>query len=271
MALTLDKSKLEKYFTRIGLVYADYESKPRDFKMLCELQLAHVTTIPYENLDIIRKIPLSLDEEALYAKIIDNHRGGYCFEVNGLYGSMLRALGFGVTDYFARYLRGETGIPMRRHRVLKVEAADETFMCDIGIGQPAPRYPVKMAVGLHQPQFGETYKFEKEDFFGWVLYDLHNGSWRKTFSFTEEEQVAIDYAAASTWCELHPDSPFNKDVMMAIKTVSGRKSIDGRTFKIFNSITNESENVDVKENLNDDDIKQILAEHFGINYDAIFN
>jgi len=269
MPFTLDKPKLQKHFSRIGLDYADYETKPRDFKMLCELQFAHVTTIPYENLDILHKIPLSLDDDALYSKIVENHRGGYCFELNGLYGTLLRALGFGVTDCFARFLRGETDIPMRRHRVLKVEADDGTYMCDIGIGQSAPRNPVKMVIGLHQHQFGEAYKFEKEDFFGWILYDFHNENWRKMFSFTEEPQVNIDYVSASTWCELHLDSPFNKDIMMAIKTEAGRKTIDGRTFKIFDNASNETNNVQVFADLNDADLKNTIAAHFGIDCDKV--
>lgn len=255
----LDRVQIEKYFKRIRLDYSDFEGQPLDFKMLCCLQYAHVTTIPYENLDILNKIPLSLDTDVLYEKIIENHRGGYCFELNGMYGTFLRSLGFGVTDYFARYLRDETQIPMRRHRVLKVEAADGTYLCDIGIGQPAPRYPVKIVTGLNQPQFDEIYKFEKEDFLGWVLYDLHKGSWRKFFSFTEEPQLDIDYVSASAWCELHPDSPFNKAEMLAIKTSDGRKTLDGRTFKIF-----EKGNIDIKENLTEDEMNRILSEHFGI-------
>jgi N-hydroxyarylamine O-acetyltransferase len=254
-----NKNQLEKYFQRIGLDYRTFEGLPLDFSMLCQLQYAHVITVPYENLDILKGIPLSLAPDALYQKIIVNHRGGYCFELNGLYGALLRSLGFGVTDCFARYLRDEPAIPKRRHRVLMVEAEDGKFLCDIGIGQPAPRHPVRMARGLRQSQFGEAYKFEKEDFLGWVLYDLYKGEWRKFFSFTEEPQLDIDYVCASAWCELHPDSPFNKAEIIAVKTGDGRKTLDGRTFKIF-----AGGSVTVKENLSESEMEATLSEHFGI-------
>ena len=121
--------KVKAYFDRIGLTLPEHIVC--DGALLKKIQYAHCTTIPYENLDIIRNIPLSLEEDDLFEKIVVNHRGGYCFELNGLYGWLLRQLGYKVTDCFARYLRGESTIPMRRHRVLKVEAADGTYLCDL--------------------------------------------------------------------------------------------------------------------------------------------
>ena len=116
------------YLSRIGL------ELPEDFvpdsENLKKLQFAHCTAVPYENIDMMRGIPTSLEPEALYKKIVVNRRGGLCFELNGAFGWLLRQLGYGVTDYAARYLRGETTIPMRRHRVLKVQALDGVWLCD---------------------------------------------------------------------------------------------------------------------------------------------
>ena len=51
---------------------------------------------------------------------------------------------------------------------------------------------------------------------------------------TEEgKQIAADFIPACTWCELHADSPFKIHRMLAIKTIDGRKSIDGNTFRII--------------------------------------
>ena len=94
--------------------------------LLQKLHLAHCTHIPYENRDMIRGIPTSLEEKALFHKIVEQGRGGLCFELNGCFGYLLRALGYRVTDYAGRYLRGEKEISMRRHRVMKVEATDGT-------------------------------------------------------------------------------------------------------------------------------------------------
>lgn len=222
---------VKAYFHRIGLDMP--ETIVPDSQLLRRLHLAHCTTVPYDNLDMIRGIPTSLEEDALFRKIVEEGKGGLCFELNGSFGNLLRALGYKVTDYAARYLRGESTIPMRRHRVLKVEAIDGVWLCDVGIGEVCQREPVAMVEGLEQTQFGETYKLLKEDFFGWVLWDLHKGQWRRFYSFTEEPQLLVDYIALNFYCEQHPDSPFNKDEMFALKTLEGRKTLDGHIYKEF--------------------------------------
>ena len=224
---------IKAYFHRIGLELP--EDLTPNSALLRQLHLAHCTTVPYENLDMIRGIPTSLEEDALFHKIVEEGRGGLCFELNGSFGNLLRALGYQVTDYAARYLRGESTLPMRRHRVLKVEATDGIWLCDVGIGEVCQREPVKLEEGLVQEQFGETYKLEKEDFLGWVLWDLYKGSWRKFYSFTEEPQLEVDYIAPNFYCEQHPESPFNKKEMFAVKTLEGRKTLDGNLYKEFRS------------------------------------
>ncbi|MCF0135047.1 MAG: arylamine N-acetyltransferase [Lachnospiraceae bacterium] len=226
----MDINKCRAYFERIGLTF------PKEFEpngqWLKDIQYAHCITVPYENLDILEGKPLSLDPDALYNKIVKNRRGGYCFEVNGLLGWLLEELGYGVTHFFARYLRGENSIPMRRHRVLKVEATDGVWLVDVGIGEVAPRVPVRLVEGEEQPQFEECYRLDTDEFLGWVLMDYYEGQWRPFYSFTEEEQLDVDYTAASFYCEKHPDSPFNKAPMLAIKTAEGRVTIDGNVLKI---------------------------------------
>lgn len=223
------------YFHRIGLEVP--EKIVPDSALLRKLHFAHCTTVPYENYDMMTGIPTSLEEEDLFRKIVTEGKGGICFELNGSFGNLLRALGYKVTDYAARYLRGETTLPMRRHRVLKVEATDGVWLCDVGIGEICQREPVALVEGLEQEQYGETYKLEKEDFLGWVLWDLHKGAWRKFYSFTEEPQLLVDFIAPNFYCEKHPDSPFNKDEMFALKTAHGRKTLDGHIYKEFSGST----------------------------------
>ncbi len=223
--------KIRAYFERIGLEWS-VDLVPNG-ELLRKLQFAHCTTIPYENLDIMRGIPLSLDDDALYEKVITRKQGGFCFELNGIFGWLLRQLGYEVTDYFARYLRGESTIPMRRHRVLKVVATDGVYLADVGIGEICPREPLKLEEGTIQEQLGETYRFDKAPFLGWVLSDLHKGQWRQFYSFTEEPQLPIDFAAACFWCEKHPDSPFIPQEMFSLKTKEGRITLDGHLYKEF--------------------------------------
>ena len=257
----LNESQLKQYFSRIGLRYEDYKDRALDSALLKELAIAHSLTMPFENLDILAGKLISLKEEDLFEKIIIHRRGGNCFELNGLCGVLLRSLGFGVKDYFSRFFRDvEDGeIPMRRHRLLAVETADGTYLWDIGIGMRSPRYPLKLVEGLVQKQCGETYKFVKEPFYGWVLYDYYKGEWSRLLSFTEEPQANVDYVTACVWSELHPDSPFNKFPIVSMKTMTGRKSLDGNTFKVF-----EGEKLVEIQELSDAEAAKCLWIQFGI-------
>lgn len=256
----MNKDKVQLYFNRIGLDL-DIDNLILDTELLNQVQYAHVTNIPYENLDILNNIPLNLDNESLFDKMIINNRGGYCFEINSLYNWLLQEIGYKTTNYMARYIRGEKDIPMRRHRVIIVESdlIDGRIMCDAGIGDRAPRYPLRLEVNSIQNQFGESYKFVKDDFYGWLLMDYHKGEWTPFFAFTEEIQLDKDYVMPSFYCEKHPDSPFNKTNILSIKTANGRKTISDMTFRIFNGN-------DVTEDTIADQVMldRILEEHFGI-------
>ncbi len=232
--------KIERYFKRIGLELPEHIVP--DSELLCKLQYAHCTAVPYENLDILRGVPLSLEPEKLYDKVVDRGQGGFCFELNGLFAWLLEQLGYKVTEYAARYLRGENVLPMRRHRVMKVEATDGVWLCDVGIGEICPRLPVRLQEGVEQTQFGESYKLEKEPFLGWVLMDLYKGQWRRFYSFTEEPQLTADYIAPMFYCEKHPDSPFIHQEMFSLKTAGGRITLDGHVYKEF-----DGDRVTVKE------------------------
>ena len=251
--------KIKAYFSRIGMEMP--ETIVPNSELLRKLQFAHCTAVPYENLDIIRGIPISLEIEDLYEKVINRNQGGYCFELNGLFGWLLRELGYRVTDYAARYLRGESNLPMRRHRVLVVEAVDGSWLCDVGIGQACPKEPIKMEEGLVQEQFGETYRLDRDAFLGWVLMDVHNGAWQQFYSFTEEPQLPVDYIAPSFYCEKHPDSPFTSAEMFSLKTAAGRITLDGHVYKEFSE-----DQVSVKE-LSDLEMPWAYAQ-FGLKYDG---
>lgn len=258
-----DKSRT--YLARLG-IDPQQESLFCNRDLLERLQYAHVTRIPYENIDILAGKPLPLDYDGQFDKIINHARGGYCFELNGLFGHLLADLGYGVTTFMSRYLRGETQIPMRRHRVIRAVCDDGSFLCDVGVGQQAPRQPLLMQVDLVQEQFGETYKLIREPFYGWTVMELHQGSWRRFYCFTEEEQLDIDFVMPSYYCENAPDSIFRAAPMIAIKTADGRKTIDGQVFRIF-SPDGVVETVIASQV----DMTDILDQHFGIRMEQTGN
>ena len=225
---------------------------------LGRVQTNCVLNIAYENLDILEGKAIGLTPEALHDKIVTRGRGGYCFELNGLLTHMLREMGFTVTERFARYLRGESAIPMRRHRVTIVSLEDGDYMLDIGVGQIAPRLPLKIEEGLVQEQNGETYKFLRDPHHGWVLWDLHHGVWREYICFNDDKAYDVDFVQPSFFCEAHPESVFNKEPMIAIKTEDGRRTIDGRVYKIFV----KEELTHIEEGISDDRMAELLCNEF---------
>ena len=219
-------------------------------------------TIPYENLDILAGKPVSLAAEDIYEKIVTNRRGGYCFELNALLHHMLAEMGFSVRSCFARFLRGESEPPFRRHRVVVVMLEGAEYLLDIGVGQIAPRFPLKLAEGEVQEQNGEMYRFVRDAELGWILEDLHKGEWRRFYSFTEEEQLNIDYIMPSFWCEHAAESPFTSAEMFSIKTDTGRITLDSNIFHIFDGET-------VTERyLTEEEVQEVYSRYFGLPYDA---
>lgn len=248
--------EITKFFERIGM--------PADTKVefttafLGKVQTNCVLNIAYENLDILEGKPILLTPEAMYDKIVARGRGGYCFELNGLLTHMLREMGFTVTERFARYLRGESEVPMRRHRVCIVTLEDGDYMLDIGVGQIAPRLPLKVEEGIIQEQNGETYKFLKDENHGWVLWDMYHGAWQEYICFSDDKAIDVDFVQPSFFCEAHPESVFNKEPMIAIKTEEGRKTIDGRVYKEFHV----EKLVHIEENISDERMAELLEKDF---------
>ncbi len=265
--------QIRQTFSRLGLVSPKTITPDRETLFL--LQQAFLTTVPYENLDILAGVPLSLAEDALYDKIVTRRRGGYCFEVNGFIAVLLRSMGYTVTEYLARYLRGETTIPMRRHRVLRVRAIDGgEWIVDAGIGQESFRVPLPYGDTNTETNDGfRVYRLRRRDFYGWVIeeYPIHREDsigeahpdgnepiFLPFYSFTEEPQLPIDYVMPSFWCEKHPDSPFTKAPMLAIKTKAGRAAIDGNQLSLYENDTVE------RRIFGEEEYPALLARYFGI-------
>jgi len=247
--------KIETYLKRIG-----YTGIPRaDHTTLYDLQRLHLQAIPYENLDIMHGVPLSLEIPDLYDKIVLRQRGGYCFELNALFAWLLRSIGFAVTDYMARFLKDEPEIPMRRHRVLNVNCAGKEYICDVGVGLRIPRTPIPFIIGKVNEQYGEKYVLEKDNFLGNVLYEWRNNTWSQLYSFTTEPQLEQDFTAISYYCEAHPDSFFKTKDMVHIFTKDGRKSIEGRELRLYTP-----EGVKIIHPTTEAAYKELLNLHFGI-------
>lgn len=252
----MKKEDIKEYFRRIKLEYN--ENEPCDSVLLGKLQYAHITSVPYETTEIVDRHPLSLDVDDLFRKIVTEGRGGYCFELNGLFGELLRSLGYEVSEYAARFLRGEPEPPKPRHRVLVAQVDGKRWLCDVGVGCKAPRYPVLIEIGTEQEICGEWYKMETDEFLGNVLMEMKDGKWQPYFSFNDCRQMAKDFTTLSFYCENHPDSPFLVN-MLSLKTEKGRYTIDKNEFRIW-----ENDTVIFEKSADEAGLEKICLEYFGM-------
>lgn len=232
------------YLRRIGLDPDEIAKASPDLDLLARIQWAHVTTVPYETIDIMAGIPLRFDRDSLYEKIVTRRRGGYCYELNGVLGHLLHDLGYSVTNVMGRFFPEDYEVPEtvdpedwstpeRRHRVLLIDLDGERWLVDVGVGIEAPREPLRLVDGLLQKHRMGPYRLVRHEFYGWIVWRCReDGHWFPLYSFNEHEiQADRDLEIPSYYLENSPDSMFREALMVSLKTEKGRKTIDGMTYR----------------------------------------
>lgn len=142
---------LERYLARIGLA----EAPSLDLAGLTALHRAHLTAVPFENLDIVFGGGVTVDQEQAIAKVVDRGRGGWCFEVNGAFAALLDALGFPVIMLGAAVLLDGPNTVIS-HLALEV-ALDEAYLADVGFGES---FITPLALNRSGPQDGGDGTYE---------------------------------------------------------------------------------------------------------------
>src|SRR6202051_1611412 len=175
---------VQAYLQRI-----DYQgSLTLDIDLLRSLHRAHLFTVPFENLDIPLRREIVCDEGRILRKIVNEKRGGFCYELNGAFGALLRALGFRVTLLSCRVARqdGSYG-PEFDHLTLRVDI-EEPWLADVGFGDCFLE-PLRLRSRLEHEQSGRVYRLTSrttspastDAAFG--LEVMAEGRWRKEYAF----------------------------------------------------------------------------------------
>ena len=179
------------------------------------LHLAHATHVPFENIEVLMRRPVRLDLESLWQKLVVNRRGGYCFEQNGLFAAVLEQIGFRVRRLAARVRMGAAGVRPRTHMLLAVEAGGRQWLVDVGFGGDALLHPVAWLPGETSTQFAWKYRLIAEAA-EYVLQTWRAEEWVDLYSFTMEEQHAVDYEVANFYTSAHPESFFRTQLMVHV-------------------------------------------------------
>ena len=216
------------YLTRIQ--YSE-PTKP-DVQTLHRLQLAHLLAVPFENLDIGRKRPIRLDLECLWQKIVVQRRGGFCYELNGMFAWLLKQLGYEVTYLNARVFnrQGELGIDFD-HLALLVRVPGEStrWLVDVGFGDSFNE-PLNFEERGAQIQGLRAYRIE-ETSDGYITWQKnYDGSWDRQYFFdVQPHQFPEDYEPGCLYHQTSPRSSFTRSSIISRATPDGRVSLeDGR-------------------------------------------
>jgi N-hydroxyarylamine O-acetyltransferase len=229
---------------------------------LRQLQVAHLQTVPFENLSIHSSEPIVLNDEALFEKIVERHRGGFCYELNGLFASLLRQLGFNVTMLSARVAnnKGEFG-PEFDHMTLVVTAPDkpdERWLADVGFGDSFNE-PLLLDVRTAQHQGARSYRIDALEDHLMLFQKENDGEWVAQYRFTLEPHEYADYVEMCHYHQTSPESHFTKAPVCTRITNEGRITLSGlRLISTRLGVRDERQVTDAVE------FHKILSEQFGI-------
>lgn len=221
-----DAFPLDAYLERIG--YAGALAATED--VLEAIQRAQLARIPFENFDVLLGRGISLEPAALFQKLIESPRGGYCFELNGLLLIALRALGFEVRELLARvHTRGEpTG---RTHELILVTFGNRLWIADAGFGGPSLRAPIPLELDVPRTQEGESFRLVDAGPFGTMLQKQSQGEWWDLYSFDLAHVCEADIALGNHFTSTSPLSRFTQTPVAAMQTSAGKTTLLGRSIR----------------------------------------
>ena len=246
----------EKYLNRIGIqgskIGVDYFS-------LKLLQRLHLLTIPFENLDIHWQRPIVLDVRKFYEKFIENKRGGFCYELNGLFKELLDELGFQSKIISARVAQRDGNFGAEYdHLAILTKIGDEEFLVDVGFGDFAAE-PLKFVLNQEQEDENGIFMIRKFDgeYFEVVKRDGEN--WQSEYIFKD---LSRDLAEFTEMCNFHqtsPESHFTRSKLCSIMTTNGRKTLTDKKFIETKDGVKSETNMESEE-----EFYRILEREFGI-------
>ena len=228
-------------------------------QVLHALHLAHVLAVPFENLDNFLGRPVSLEPADLFAKIVTAKRGGYCFELNGLFSLLLEATGFPVTRLIARVRYGSKPPYPRSHQVLMVKVDGEPWLVDVGFGGNGLLEPIPLVLGTRVRQCSEEFKLTALESDEYLLQCLVHDEWKSLYSFTLEPCQPVDYQYPNYFHSHSSESRFMQRRICTIPTKEGRKTLVDQSLSIRRNGKTEKVVAD-----SDAAYVRLLHEHFGI-------
>lgn len=259
---------VETYLSRIGFAGPAEPS----LEVLRSVHTRHLMSVPFENLTVHSGGLIQLDPPLLYDKIVNQRRGGFCCENNGLFCWLLAELGFQVT-LLSGQVKGTTGRygPPFDHLVLMVSLDGHRWLCDVGFGTPGFSVPLSLETSGPQEQGHRVYRIRRDMgmcFLEWQREENKgpDGDWTDIYKFSLEPRCLEDF---HEMCQYHQSSPcslfFCKSLCTVLKP-GGRLTYIGRKLSSTTFPSEEAGGVleTTTRDLEDEEIPGVLAEMFGV-------
>ena len=253
----VQKIDVERYLRRIGydepsLVSLDYLKK---------LHKHHLLTIPFENLDIHWQNEIILDIDRIYNKVVLDKRGGFCYELNGLFYTLLLNLGFDCHLISCRVFKDGEESDDLDHMAIIVTIEGNRYLTDVGFGElflePKPLTYNQLAV-----DYNKYFKFLKNTGGEYILMSSADASdFKKEYVFSDRVRQYIEFMPRCEWHQNSQESTFTQKKVCSIATAEGRLTLTDD--KLIETIKGQRKETAL---LNADDFYSKLQEHFGISY-----
>ncbi len=226
------------------------------------LQVAHLLAVPFENLSIHAGQPILLEDEALFTKIVTNRRGGFCYEANGLFAALLRALGFDVAMLSAEVANanGDFG-PDFDHMALMVQLG-QRWLVDVGFGDSFLE-PLRLDERDEQRQGSRVFQIIPDGNFLVLMRRDEGEEWKAQYRFSLRPYTFADYAEMCRYHQTSPESHFTRGRICSRVTEQGRITLSDMRF-ITSSIGAGPQVRQERTLTSEKEYAEVLREHFGI-------
>jgi len=222
------------------------------------LQVAHLLTVPFENLSIHAGEPIVLEDEALFSKIVERRRGGFCYEANGLFAALLRAIGFDVTMLSAEVAQAEGSFSQPFDHMTLMVKLEQRWLVDVGFGDSFLE-PLLLDERREQVQDSRAYRISDDGRY-LTLSRRDPSEWRPQYRFTLRAYEYDDFAEMCRYHQSSPQSHFTQGRICSRATDEGRITLsDMRLITTYRNGERKEQTLQ-----SDEQYLVALREHFGV-------
>ena len=226
----LTEQQKNDYLNRISA------STPTDISKaeLDKLQLAHLQSVPFENLDISLRRKISLTEADIFNKVVYQNRGGFCYELNYCFYLLLKAYGFQVSLLSAQVFNGSEYGQEFDHLLLLLEVDDKTLIADVGFGDSFLK-AVDIDGSVSKEKYS-NYRVITDNNHYYLQKKQANEDWQIQYKFTLTPRLLTEFETMAQYHQTSENSPFTQKSTCTIATPDGRFTISGQ--KLITTINN---------------------------------